>query len=236
MDVCHGASWEFAVIAWHGAARSARRERQRRSIIQPRVVSFRRNGILRRAPCDERATGVGASESAVTNAGLGGYRCDAIPLHKLNAFRLNSLPRLTSRPFAFCQPTISPPDDPPFPRPLRPCRNDFRADGDSAEGGDGGGVAGGEDAGQRGEGTRGGGAAEGRLSPHHQCQPSHVDAGSGAADSGQGAGAGDDRPGCEYLLRVTGDYRGFAKSFLRSGEAAVRRSERLCRAAELSVP
>ena len=43
MDLCHGASWDFAVIAWNGAARNARRERQRRSIIQPRVVSFRRN-------------------------------------------------------------------------------------------------------------------------------------------------------------------------------------------------
>ena len=43
MDLCHGASWDCAVIAWNGAARSARRERQRRSIIQPRVVSFQRN-------------------------------------------------------------------------------------------------------------------------------------------------------------------------------------------------
>jgi hypothetical protein len=54
-------------------------------------------------------------------------------------------------------------------------------------------VAGGEDAGQRGEGTRGGGAAQGRLSPHHQCQPAHVDAVSGAAESGSGGGAGHDR-------------------------------------------
>lgn len=58
-------------------------------------------------------------------------------------------------------PTNSPfPDDLPFPFPLRPCRNDLRADGDFADGGDGGGVAGGENSGQRGEGTRGGGAEE----------------------------------------------------------------------------
>lgn len=42
-DLCHGASWDCAVVAPNGEARSARRERQRRSIIQPKVVSFRRN-------------------------------------------------------------------------------------------------------------------------------------------------------------------------------------------------
>src|SRR5436190_6220233 len=36
--------WDCAAATlWNGAARSARRERQRRSIIQPKVVSFQRN-------------------------------------------------------------------------------------------------------------------------------------------------------------------------------------------------
>ncbi len=37
------------------------------------------------------------------------------------------------------------------------------------------------------------GAAEGWLSPHHQCQPPHVDAVSRAAESGRGGGTGHDR-------------------------------------------